>query len=45
MYDYRLQKLAQKKLDAEHIAYLTNQDTLIKWAGFALHTRAKLFHR
>ena len=34
-----------RKLDQEHIDFLTSQDTLTRWAGRTLKERSKLFHR
>ena len=34
-----------RKLDQEHIDFLTSQDTLMRWAGRTFKERCKLFHR
>ena len=34
-----------RKLDQEHIDFLTSQDTLMRWAGKTLKERSKLVHR
>ena len=34
-----------KKLEQEHIDFLTNKDTLQLWAGKTLKQRTVLFHR
>ena len=34
-----------QKLKRKHLVYITNPNTLNRWAGFSLAERVKMFHR